>query len=345
MTGTLVSVNNSNAITIQNTDISSSGALCMNLANSSGVLINANTLTSCEYGVYVAGTEANITNNSLSGTVLDAITVSSSLPVLVSGNTITNTNRSAILYGYDTDIAQNLITSSCLTNTNSCGAIKNETTHTGLTLATITENSIKDVGSGLGNNISGIVGTNLDGLTISSNGIINAEHAIALRDSANTVVSGNTLVSSRKHSFSLIQTATGMSNGNTLNTNTLVQRAPDYPYVEVRDEVPGSGEVSGLLSASANNFYPLYKPNTSYVRLVKYGGETTEYDKTNLNTWDPSLTKFEYFAYKPYVNTGSYATANLLINGTFETDVSGWSTSAETGGAPSLSHNVSGSYS
>ena len=86
-----------------------------------------------------------------------------------------------------------------------------------------------------------------------------------------------------------------------------------------------------MLSAANTIFYPIYKPNTSYVRIVKNGAETTEYSKNMLSSFDSSSTKFEYFAYKPYTNTGSYATANLLSNPDFDTDATLWTGSALAG--------------
>jgi hypothetical protein len=98
------------------------------------------------------------------------------------------------------------------------------------------------------------------------------------------------------------------------------------------------------VSFDSNNILPNYKPNTSYLRTVKFGGETAEYTKADLNSIDTNITKFEYFGYKPYVNTGTYATANLLTNGDFTTDASNWTPSALSGGAPSLSHNPAGNH-
>jgi hypothetical protein len=57
---------------------------------------------------------------------------------------------------------------------------------------------------------------------------------------------------------------------------------------------------------------------------------TKEHTKSTLTQWDPTIIKFEYFGYKSYTNTGSYATANLLSNPNFDTDVSLWSVSADT---------------
>lgn len=110
----------------------------------------------------------------------------------------------------------------------------------------------------------------------------------------------------------------------------------------MRDEVDGSNMANNFVSANGNYFYPNYKPNTSYVRAVNFGGLTTEYQKSNITDFDAGISKFEYFAYKPYTNTGSFATANLLSNPTFDTDASGWTVSADLGLAPTLSHNITG---
>lgn len=75
----------------------------------------------------------------------------------------------------------------------------------------------------------------------------------------------------------------------------------------------------------------MYKPDTSYVRSVKFGGETIEYGrKKDIPGFDPASNIFQTFGYMPYLSTGSYATANLLSNPTFETNVTGWTPSAMT---------------
>ncbi len=130
-----------------------------------------------------------------------------------------------------------------------------------------------------------------------------------------------------------------------MNNNTLFQRNNDHPYIEMRDDTTYTG-VSTLITANGNNFVTLYRPDTSYVRSVKFGGETIEYaTKSSLNLFDATNTRFQSFGYKPYTNTGTYATANLLVNPSFETDVTGWTPSAAIGLSPVPSHNVSGSYS
>ena len=97
----------------------------------------------------------------------------------------------------------------------------------------------------------------------------------------------------------------------------------------MRDDVIG-GSMPVMLSANGTKLFPLYKPNTSYVRSVKYGGETVEYPKNMLMSFDPTVTKFEYFAYKPYTTTGALA-SNLLSNSDFTTDASLWTPSADVG--------------
>ena len=128
---------------------------------------------------------------------------------------------------------------------------------------------------------------------------------------------------------------------NTLSSNILLQKNIDYPYIEIRDDIAGTGivaiggAVGSFISASANDFVTLYKPDTSYIRTVKFGGESVEYNKkSDILLFDLSATTFQSFGYKSYTNTGSYTTANLLANPSFESDVTGWTASAMTGTAP-----------
>ena len=72
------------------------------------------------------------------------------------------------------------------------------------------------------------------------------------------------------NSFSVIQNTPATTFSNAFTGNTFLQRAPDYPYIELRDEVPGTGIVTGFATFAGNNILPNYKPNTSYLRTVKF---------------------------------------------------------------------------
>lgn len=182
-------------------------------------------------------------------------------------------------------------------------------------------------------------------VVISGNTVNNAEDAIHLVDAANITLSNNTLLFPRKNSLMIVQNTPASVYGNTMNGNTLLQRNIDYPYIEMRDEVPGTGTAS-LITANGNNFVTLYKPDTSYVRSVKFGGETVEYNKkSDLDLFDTTNNTFQSFGYAPYTNTGNYATANLLTNPDFEADVTGWTPYADVGATPSVSQIVGGTYS
>jgi hypothetical protein len=174
---------------------------------------------------------------------------------------------------------------------------------------------------------------------------VNAEIAVSLQDAHTVSVNNNSLLTSRAKTFTAIQTISGSTYGNTFNENSFLQKNADYPYIETRDEVAGSNMADTLTTANSNYIYPLYKPNTSYIRSVNFGGQTREYTKSMLDQFDASISKFEYFAYKPYTNTGSFATANLLSNPNFDIDATQWTTSADLGLSPTVSYNPSGSYS
>ncbi len=177
-------------------------------------------------------------------------------------------------------------------------------------------------------------------LTIQNNTIQNAEDDIALIDASSITITNNTFLLARRSSLSVIQKTPGSVTGLSLNGNTLYQRNIDYPYIEMRDEVPGSG-IASLVSANGNSFITLYKPDTSYVRSVKFGGSSVEYTtKSSLSFFDTTSTTFQSFGYMPYTNTGSYVTANLLTNPSFESNITGWTASAMTGIAASLSQKI-----
>lgn len=199
------------------------------------------------------------------------------------------------------------------------------------------------MGSGISGNNNGIALRNVSGVAISANTINNAENGIDLIDAANTNISNNMVLYSRAKSVSVVQNTALAGTGNTISSNSILQRNPDYPYIEMRDETIG-GVMSNLLSANGNAIYPNYKPNTSLVRKVKLGGDTVEYAKADLTSFDPTVTKFEYFGYSSYTSTGSYATANLLSNPDFDTDATGWTPASLSGASPTLTYQPTGSY-
>lgn len=154
----------------------------------------------------VTDSEVTITNNIVDTILSDAISISSNLPVLVSGNTLSNIAESAIIYGNDTDVMRNSITTVCTTASTECAAIRNDPLATGPITSFISENSIKDVGTGVsGNKNIGILANGVDSVIISKNGIQNAQYGVRLIDSSNSTVSQNTLLASRVNTFSVVQ--------------------------------------------------------------------------------------------------------------------------------------------
>lgn len=61
-----------------------------------------------------------------------------------------------------------------------------------------------------------------------------------------------------------------MVSANTFTGNTILQKNPDYPHIELRDMVAGSDQADAFLSPASNIFYPLYKPDTSYIRSINF---------------------------------------------------------------------------
>lgn len=272
--------------------------------------------------------------------------MNSTLGNTISNNTFYNLDQSAITYSANSTISQNSITNTCTIGGMNCAAIKNNNAlPAGVALtSTITQNTITNVGNGtIGNH--GILFSNANTLMLSNNTVRNAGNTISIIDATGVTISNNTLLFARKNSLSVVQNTPGSVTGIVFNGNTLLQRNINSPYIEMRDEVPGTGKAS-LISANGNNFITLYKPDAPYVRSVKFGGESVDYaTKVSLIMFDASSTTFQSFGYKPYTNTGSYATANLLSNPDFEVDVTGWTPSASGGLVPLLSRQVTGSYS
>ena len=99
---------------------------------------------------------------------------------------------------------------------------------------------------------------------------MNAEKAIKIANAHNLNISNNTLLTSRSETMSVVQTNSGSTYANTFAGNTFLQKNPDYPYIEMRDEVGGSNAANTFVSANGNFIYPNYKPNTSYIRSVNF---------------------------------------------------------------------------
>jgi parallel beta-helix repeat protein len=343
--GTTVSVSDSSYVSLLDSDLSGNTSVCFNALNSTWTTIWWSTMGNCQYGLSLLNTDASVSNNIFSGITENAVTVLGNNAVTISNNTFSNIGESAVLYGELTNVSQNNITNACTTASTTCAGIRNNPLVSGNTNISITDNIIKNVG--VGTSLSKNAWIMLDGVnnvTASRNSVQNATYGLRIVNGSYNALTQNTLLFSRVNSLSVEKNGTGTTEFNTFNNNTILQKNPDYPYVEIRDETPGSWVASGLITANANTIYPNYKPNTSYVRTVKFGWETEEYTKNTLSSWDTNVNKFEYFAYRAYTNTGSPATANLLTNPDFDTDVTNWSVAAYSGLAPSISHNPVGTY-
>ena len=77
-------------------------------------------------------------------------------------------------------------------------------------------------------------------MILTNNTVNNAENAIEVRNASGITLTSNTLLLSRKNSVSVSQDISGATDTVTMNGNTLLQRNVDYPYIEMRDETPGS---------------------------------------------------------------------------------------------------------
>lgn len=340
-------MNGSTNIAITNSSLLSADSTVVAISGGDNISVSNNVFSSGTTAITVTNASTEIQGNSIAAISGDAIVLDSPFANTIANNSFSGISQSAIIFSQNTNILQNSLQNICTTGSTTCAAIQNNTSlPSGTSLSgSITENIIQTVGAGIIGGNNGISIKNATNVNIAYNTINDAEDAISLVDAANISTSNNTLLFARKNSLAIVQNNAGIMTGNTLAGNTFLQRNVDYPYIEMRDEVPGTGTAS-LISANGNNFVTMYKPDTSYVRSVKFGGETVEYNKKkDLDTFDPANTKFQSFGYMPYVSTGSYATANLLTNPSFETDVTGWTTSAATGAPVSLSRNGAGSYS
>ena len=79
---------------------------------------------------------------------------------------------------------------------------------------------------------------------MSSNTVNNAENALKIQDTSGTTINGNTLIFSRAQSLLITQESSSAVRNNTLSSNTLLQKNIDYPYIEIRDNIAGTGIVA-----------------------------------------------------------------------------------------------------
>lgn len=102
--------------------------------------------------------------------------------------------------------------------------------------------------------------------------------------------------------------------------------------VRIEDTVNNVGTLANL---TGNKFLNVYKPKLPIIEVLKMGGDSIQADKDQLTLIDAIATNFTHFGYKTYTSTGSYSGANLITNGTFGANITGWSTDVLT-----LSHNA-----
>jgi hypothetical protein len=347
-TGKSMNVQNSNNILLTSNTATNPTGICLDVQNSSGVTNELSTFSNCEYGVNIGASEVQVNNNTLTNITEDAITVSSNLPVTLGQNAISSVGQNGIIYGQNTTVSQNGLTNICTTSSPNCSAIKNDPSLLGaIVTSTVSQNIINGVGSGLSADRNyGIRVDYVQGTNVTANTVINASRALSIVDANTLNIGNNTLLTPRIQAVTVLQNTGGLVHTNIFTGNTILQKNPDYTHIEMIDAVSGSNGANGFLSPNANTMIPTYKPNIgSFVRAVNFGGATHEYSKTNLSAFDANISTFTAFAYAPYVNTGSFATANLLANPNFDSDAASWTASAELGLAPTLSHNPAGTHS
>ncbi len=91
--------------------------------------------------------------------------------------------------------------------------------------------------------------------------------------------------------------------------------------VKIDDTVDASGSLATL---SSNAYINVYKGILPIIDVLKTGGNSYSLDKNALTTVDATAMNFTYFGYKNYTNTGSYSGSNLITNGSFGSNITGW---------------------
>ena len=149
-------------------------------------------------------------------------------------------------------------------------------------------------------------------------------------------ISDNILYNPRTSSIVVEENLTnypGVVQSNTLSSNTIHSYSPDYSMVRIDDRVDNNGTLATL---SGNRYLNLYKIKSPVIELLRTGGDSQIYTKSNLTSLDVTGQNFTAFANYIYTSTGSYNGSQLLANGNFGAGFASWSTDVLT-----LSHNTS----
>lgn len=161
---------------------------------------------------------------------------------------------------------------------------------------------------------------------IDGNTISNAQTAITLKNSRFNTISNNTIYNPRTYGIHVEEdgaTYIGVVQSNDINNNTILTYNPDYSMVRVEDKVDNIGVLANF---SGNKFLNTYKSKLPIIEILAQGGDSKSIDKNNLDLIDAGSSNFTYFGYKTYTSTGSYSGANLITNGTFGANITGWTT-------------------
>jgi len=139
--------------------------------------------------------------------------------------------------------------------------------------------------------------------------------SIDFRDGEDLTLSNNTFYNPVTHALVVTETSAvpaGTVQFNNGYNNTFLTHNPAYPMVRIDDQ---NDDIGTLISLSWNRYINLYKNILPLVEILWNGAPTITYDKTNIGTYDPFVSLFNYFWYpnlaanqtRLLVNTGSSA--------------------------------------
>jgi Bacterial Ig domain len=340
-----------NTFSIANSSFANTVGSCVQIPSAEDYVLSSNTFSGCVSTVVLGSGSGIVTGNTftntLSGNAL-SMGLTSSGTRQVTGNTFTNIAGSAIQFGQNAQITTNYIVWACV-NSASCGAIENTAqdefsgsyTYDLLDLnASISDNFIENTGlnSPIIGYRDGIYLGNLSrSVSVANNTLSGGISSIHIKNGRLHSISSNTLYNPQANAILVEETSdayTGVVQGNTIVGNTMVSANPDYAMVRIDDMVDQNGTLATL---TANNYYNLYKPKLPIIQVLRTGGDSTVVDKDSLATVDAAGQNFTAFGNRVYTSTGSYTGANLLSNGTFASNITGWSTDVL-----SLAHDSTG---
>lgn len=140
-------------------------------------------------------------------------------------------------------------------------------------------------------------------VTVSDNTFSGSQTAIFIKNGRFHTIQNNTIYNPQTYGIHVVEdgaTYTGVVQSNVLSQNTILTWNPDYPMIQMDDQVDALDDLAAL---SSNTYLNVYKSTLPIVSVLKNGAATQDYSKDTINAIDLGRTTFTYFGYKNYTSS------------------------------------------